>query len=545
MTTRFIFISGGVCSSLGKGIAAASLGALLQARGFSVKLRKLEQYLNIDSGTMNPIQHGEVYVTDDGLEADIDLGHYERFTGVTTKTSDYTTMGKIYSQVFKKERKGDYLGSTIQVIPHITDEIKNFIRHDTENVDFVLCEIGGTVGDIEGLAYIEAVRQLCNELGAGKSLNIHLTLIPFLGSSEELKTKPTQHSVQKLLSLGIHPSILLCRTHYPLSEEMIDKISLFCNVDKKHVIEAIDVNDVHEVPITFHEQGLDERVCEYFDLKSKVPDLTKWHKISRDFRPTSEVRIGLIGKYVKLKDSYKSIIESIKHAGYANSAKTNIICLDCEDIKNEDLDNLDAILIPGGFGHRGNEGKLKAITYARKNRIPFLGICLGMQLAVIEFARNVLGLKNASSTEFGPTSEGIVGLIEEWMSEEGLQKRDSTSNVGGTMRLGSYPCVLKNDSLIQKIYGRSSICERHRHRYEVNYENYKRCLEEKGFVFSGLSPDQRLAEIVEYTKHRWFIGVQFHPEFKSTPFKPHPLFSSFIKASIEHACDKSKFRIAL
>ena len=536
MVAKFIFITGGVTSSLGKGITAASLGALLQARGFSVILRKLDPYLNVDPGTMNPYQHGEVFVTEDGREADLDLGHYERFTGVNTTADDCITTGQIYSNVIAQERKGGYLGATIQVIPHITDEIKKFILNKTENHDFILCEIGGTVGDIEGLPYLEAIRQLRNELGRERSLYVHLTLLPYIHAAEEIKTKPAQHSVKQLLSIGIQADILICRSDRAIPEEARVKLAQFCNVHSLDVISALDAKNIYYIPVQYNQAGLDQRVCKYFHLDRFPPDLSKWHTIIQKIEnPAYTTTIAIVGKYIKLKDAYKSLIEAITHAGIAAQAKINFIWIDTEQTDNivEQLQtaNVDGIIIPGGFGVRGIEGKITAIKFARQSQIPTLGICLGMQLTIIEACRNVLGIKEASSTEFGPTPQPVIDLMTEWMGPLLKQQRNSDDDKGGTMRLGSYPCAIKNNTLAYKIYGTPVISERHRHRYEVNLQ-YKAKLEEVGLIFSGMSPDGSLTEIVEWQDHPWFVAVQFHPELKSLPFKPHPLFQSFISAAL-------------
>ncbi len=541
-SVKFIFITGGVVSSLGKGLASASLGALLQARGYHVKLRKLDPYLNVDPGTMSPYQHGECYVTDDGAETDLDLGHYERFTGVPAKKSDNITTGKIYSNVIAKERRGDYLGATIQVIPHVTDAIKEYILSDIKDEDFVLCEIGGTVGDIESLPFIEAIRQLGNELGLSRACFMHVTLLPYIKTAGELKTKPTQHSVKELQGMGIQPDILLCRTEDKIPEEQKSKIALFCNLKSDAVIDALDSQSIYEVPISYHEQGLDYQVCKHFRLDvSKKPNLSRWKKII-NIQKSSEgnVIIGIVGKYTSMVDAYKSLIEAINHGGLSNDIKVTIKWIDSEELenKNSNLTNVfkdvNGIIVPGGFGERGSEGKINAIKFARVNKIPFLGICFGMQMAVIEFARNVLGLKNASSSEFGTTKLPLVGLLTEWQTKAGLEKRDKESNLGGTMRLGAYDCILLENSFVRSIYKKRIISERHRHRYEVNNQlisNFKK----KGFIFSGMSPDNSLPEIFEIPLHPWFIGVQFHPELKSKPFDPHPLFSSFINASLKQS----------
>ena len=532
---RYVFVTGGVVSSLGKGLSSASLAALLQLRGFKVRIRKLDPYLNVDPGTMNPFQHGEVYVTDDGAETDLDIGHYERFTGISATQSDNITTGGIYSDIIKKERKGDYLGGTVQVVPHVTDRIKKFISHNIKDEDFVICEIGGTVGDIESLPFLEAIRQFSNDIKRKNSLFIHLTLVPYLKASGELKTKPTQHSVKELRSLGIQPDIIICRSEREIPKTERKKISLFCNVPIENVIETVDVKTIYEAPISFHKEKLDDRVLSYFNIKSKkIPDLSKWKNItSKVLNPRKDVNIGIIGKYVNLKDAYKSLDEALIHGGISNNVKVNLKRIDSENIKPEKLKPLlkdvSGVLIPGGFGKRGSEGKIAAIKYARLNHIPFFGICFGMQMAIIEAARNLLNIKNASTSEFGNNCTPVVGLLEEW--QKGKKRiKGSEENLGGTMRLGSYDAVLKNNSLISKIYSEKKIKERHRHRYEVNIK-YKKDFEKKGLIFSALSPDGTLPEIIELTNHPWFVGVQFHPEFKSRPFTPHPLFSSFIKAA--------------
>jgi CTP synthase len=535
LLTKFIFVTGGVVSSLGKGIAAASLGALLQSRGYKVRLRKLDPYLNVDPGTMSPFQHGEVYVTEDGTETDLDLGHYERFTGVSARASDSTTTGKIYSSVLAKERRGDYLGATVQVVPHIIDEIKAFITADLTDEDFVICEIGGTVGDIEGLPFLEAIRQLSNDLGRENTLFIHLTLLPYIATAGELKTKPTQHSVRDLLSFGIQPDILLCRSDRPIPEDAKHKLGLFCNVRPERVIEAKDIDTIYQVPMSYHQEGLDWQVCRYFGLKANNDlDLSKWHTIVDRIRhPDGQINIAVVGKYVSLLDAYKSLSEALIHGGVANNVKVKLHWLDSDNLQNlqDELVGMQGILVPGGFGERGIEGKLKAIQIAREKKIPYLGICLGMQLAVIEAARNLLGLKEASSTEFGPTPAPIIGLMTEWMDGKSLQQRSQEGDLGGTMRLGAYRCKLQEGSLAHKIYGSSSIYERHRHRYEVN-TTYSNALESVGLHITGLSPDGQLPEIIERQDHPWFVAVQFHPELKSRPFDPHPLFVSFIAAAI-------------
>jgi len=535
--SRYIFITGGVVSSLGKGLASASLAAVLQARGFKVRLRKLDPYLNVDPGTMSPYQHGEVYVTDDGAETDLDLGHYERFTGVAARKTDNITTGRIYLNVIQKERRGDYLGATVQVIPHITNEIKDFIASDNDNTDFVLCEVGGTVGDIESLPFLEAIRQFGNEVGHKNALYIHVTLMPWLKAAGELKTKPTQHSVKELLSVGIQPSILLVRAEHNIPNDERRKISLFCNIKKECVIPAIDVPSIYQVPVNYHNQGLDEQVLKYFSMVSPPPDLKRWHDITKRIeKPEGEVVIGVVGKYTALPDSYKSLSEALTHGGFANNVKVKFNWLNAEDLEKEDglhlLENIDGILVPGGFGERGTEGKIKAIQFAREKKIPFFGICFGMQMAVIEIARNKAGLKNAGSSEFGKYDNPIVGLMTEWMKGDELERRDERGNLGGTMRLGAYHTNLTVGSKVHKIYNADVISERHRHRYEVNTA-YKKQLEDSGVIFCGMSLDGRLPEIIELKNHPWFIGVQFHPELKSKPFDPHPLFISFIKAAVE------------
>ena len=532
---RYVFVTGGVVSSLGKGLSSASLASLLQLRGFKVRIRKLDPYLNVDPGTMNPFQHGEVFVTDDGAETDLDIGHYERFTNISSTKSDNVTTGAIYSDIIKKERKGDYLGGTVQVVPHVTDRIKKFISSNIKDEDFVICEIGGTVGDIESLPFLEAIRQFSNDVGRKNSLFIHLTLVPFLKTSGELKTKPTQHSVKELRSLGIQPDIIICRTEINIPKNEREKISLFCNVDFKNVIETVDVRTIYEAPVMFHKEKLDERVLNYFDIKNKKkPNLKRWKNITSNVLTSKKyVNIGIIGKYVHLKDAYKSLDEALVHGGIANNLKINLTRIDSETLKVKDLksllSNVSGILIPGGFGKRGSEGKIAAIKYARLNNIPFFGICFGMQMAVIEAARNLLNIKNASTSEFGNNCTPVIGLLEEWQKGKKIFK-GSEKNLGGTMRLGTYEAVLKKGSLVSKIYYAKKINERHRHRYEVNIK-YKDDFEKKGLIFSALSPDGALPEIVELKDHPWFVGVQFHPEFKSRPFTPHPLFSSFIRAA--------------
>ena len=535
---RYIFVTGGVVSSLGKGLSSASLAYLLKSQGYKVRLRKMDPYLNVDPGTMSPFQHGEVFVTDDGAETDLDLGHYERFTNISSRQSDNITTGRIYSDVIKKERKGGYLGKTVQVIPHITNRIKEFIKKDITNEDFVICEIGGTVGDIESLPFVEAIRQFSNEYGKSKTLFIHLTFVPFLKSSDEIKTKPTQHSVKELRSIGIQPDIIICRSERAIPFEHRKKISLFCNVDIKNVIETVDVKTIYEAPISFAKEKLDVQVLDYFKLKSKKSNnLTPWKKITKITLNTKRhVNIAIIGKYVELKDAYKSLDEALTHGGIANNLKVNLVRIDSEklkvsEIKNK-LKNVSGILIPGGFGKRGTEGKIEAIKHARINKIPFLGICYGMQMAIIEFARNQLKIKKATSSEFDKRGIHIVGLMHEW-DKSGKKIKGTDKDLGGTMRLGSYQAILKDKSKIKDIYKSRLIKERHRHRYEVDI-SYKEKFESKGLIFSGLSPDNKLPEIIELKNHPWFIGVQFHPEFKSRPLNPHPLFSSFIKAAKNH-----------
>ena len=536
--TRYVFVTGGVVSSLGKGLSSASLATLLQSRGFKVRIRKLDPYLNVDPGTMNPFQHGEVFVTDDGAETDLDLGHYERFSGISAKKSDNITTGKIYNDVLKNERKGKYLGKTVQVIPHITDRIKEFIKHDVKNEDFIICEIGGTVGDIESLPFIEAIRQFSNDIGKKNTLFIHLTLVPFMKASDEIKTKPTQHSVKELRSIGIQPDIIICRSERSIPIDQRKKISLFCNVPIENVIETVDVKTIYEAPISFNKEKLDKQVLKYFKIKSKKNvNLNPWRKITKTVLHTKKfVNIAIIGKYVNLKDAYKSLDEALVHGGIQNNLKVNLIRIESDHLKISDvkqkLKNVSGILIPGGFGKRGTEGKIAAINFSRKHKIPFLGICFGMQMAVIEFARNVLKIKNAGSTELNNNCYPVIGLIDEW-SKDGKIIKGTKKDLGGTMRLGLYEAKLKHNSLIKNIYKSSSIKERHRHRYEVN-NNLKNKFEEKGMIFSGMSPDNQLPEIIELKNHPWFIGVQFHPEFKSRPLSPHPLFSSFITAAKNH-----------
>ncbi|MBK8271713.1 MAG: CTP synthase [Sphingomonadales bacterium] len=539
---RFIFITGGVVSSLGKGLMAASLAALLQARGYRVRIRKFDPYLNVDPGTMSPYQHGEVYVTDDGAETDLDLGHYERFTGVAARQSDNVTSGRIYQQIITRERRGDYLGATVQVIPHVTDAIKAFAMTEVDDLDFVLCEIGGTVGDIESLPFIEAIRQLRNDVGRNNTVFIHVTLVPYIAAAGELKTKPTQHSVRELTSLGIQPDILLCRTEHPLPEGERAKIALFCNVRKEAVIQALDASSIYAVPLQYHAEGLDNEVLRAFGIEpGAAPDLGRWDDIvDRQKNIEGEVTIGVVGKYVGLPDAYKSLHEALVHGGLANRVKVRINWIDAELFEQPEsdvaaaLEPMHAILVPGGFGERGSEGKIASVKFARERKVPFFGICLGMQMACIEGARNTAGITDATSSEFGPGGSPIVGIITEWMSEEGLQKREAGGDLGGTMRLGAYDATLSGNSHVASIYNTTSISERHRHRYEVN-AHYKAPLEAGGLVFSGMSPDGELPEIVERPDHPWFVGVQFHPELKSKPFDPHPLFASFIEAAVKQS----------
>ena len=537
---RYIFITGGVVSSLGKGLASAALGAVLQARGYKVRLRKLDPYLNVDPGTMSPTQHGEVFVTDDGAETDLDLGHYERFTGRSANQRDNVTTGRIYSDIIAKERRGDYLGGTVQVIPHVTNEIKDFVLDGNEDYDFVLCEIGGTVGDIEGLPFFEAIRQLGNELPRGQALYMHLTLMPFIPSAGELKTKPTQHSVKELRSIGIAPDILLvrCDRQIPVSERK--KLSLFCNVRESAVIQALDVGSIYDVPMAYHKEGLDDAVLSAFGITdAPEPDMSKWEDISnRTHNPEGEVNIAIVGKYTGLKDAYKSLNEALVHGGIANKVKVNIRWIDSEIFERDEpapyLEGVHGIIVPGGFGERGSAGKINAAQFARLRAVPYLGICFGMQMACIEAARNMAGITRANSTEFGPTKEPIVGLMTEWVKENEKQERSAETDLGGTMRLGAYPAQLAKGSRVADIYGTTRISERHRHRYEVNLA-YRKVLEKNGLLFSGMSPDGELPEIVERTDHPWFIGVQFHPELKSRPFEPHPLFASFVGAAVEQS----------
>ena len=544
---RYIFITGGVVSSLGKGLMAASLAALLQARGYRVRIRKFDPYLNVDPGTMSPYQHGEVYVTDDGAETDLDLGHYERFTGVAAHQSDNVTSGRIYQQIIQRERRGDYLGATVQVVPHVTDAIKAFAQADTvdddvRELDFVLCEIGGTVGDIESLPFIEAIRQLKNELGRGRSISVHVTLVPYIAAAGELKTKPTQHSVREIAALGVAPDVLVCRCEHPLPPAERAKIAQFCNVPAAAVIPALDAKSIYAVPLQYHAEGLDAEVLRAFGIEPEGrPDLTRWTEIvERLTNPQGSVTIGVVGKYVGLQDAYKSLNEALVHGGIANRVKVDVRWIDAELFEGEEgdiagqLESCDAILVPGAFGERGAEGKIAAIRFARERKIPYFGICFGMQMACIEGARDLAGIEGASSTEFGPTPEPVVGLITEWMGREGLEKRAAEGDQGGTMRLGAYEASLAGNSVVASIYGATTISERHRHRYEVN-THYRDALEKGGLVFSGLSPDGTLPEIVERPDHPWFVGVQFHPELKSKPFAPHPLFASFVEAAVKQS----------
>ncbi len=538
---RYIFNTGGVVSSLGKGLASAALGALLQARGYSVRLRKLDPYLNVDPGTMSPYQHGEVFVTDDGAETDLDLGHYERFTGRPASRQDNITTGRIYQEILTKERRGDYLGATIQVIPHVTNAIKDFIREGSDGFDFVLVEIGGTVGDIEGLPFFEAIRQFGNELPRRHAVYIHLTLLPFIPSAGELKTKPTQHSVKELLSIGIQPDILLCRTDRPIPKEERRKLSLFCNVRESAVIEARDADNIYAVPEAYHAAGLDAELLAAFGIEgAPAPDLARWRFINERIRnPEGDVTIAIVGKYTGLKDAYKSLIEALSHGGIANKVRVRLDWIESEVFEREEapapyLEHVPGILVPGGVGQRGTEGKIRAAQFARERRVPYFGICFGMQMAVVEAARNLCGLPQANSTEFGPTPEPVVGLMTEWLKGNDLEKRRAGGDLGGTMRLGAYPAALARGSRVSEIYGATEISERHRHRYEVNTA-FKGRLEQHGVRFSGMSPDGVLPEIIEYAHHPWFIGVQFHPELKSRPFEPHPLFSSFVEAAVEQS----------
>jgi CTP synthase len=537
---RYVFITGGVVSSLGKGIAAAALGALLQARGYRVRIRKLDPYLNVDPGTMSPYQHGEVFVTDDGAETDLDLGHYERFTNRSANQSDNITTGRIYKNIIERERRGDYLGATVQVIPHVTDEIKNFILDGNDDYDFVLCEIGGTVGDIEAMPFLEAIRQLGNDLPRNNAVYVHLTLMPYIPTAGELKTKPTQHSVKELRSIGIAPDILLVRADRAIPKEERRKLSLFCNVRESAVIQALDVGHIYDVPMAYHKEGLDSEVLAAFGIDpAPKPRMERWQEVSaRIHNPEGEVTIAVVGKYTGLKDAYKSLIEALSHGGMANRVRVKLDWIESEIFEKEDpspfLEKVHGILVPGGFGERGSEGKILAAKFARERKVPYFGICFGMQMACIEAARSLAGVENASSTEFGPTDEPVVGLMTEWLKGNMLEKRRETGDLGGTMRLGAYEAHLGKGSKIAEIYGDTVISERHRHRYEVNVD-YKERLERCGLLFAGMSPDGVLPETVEYPDHPWFIGVQYHPELKSRPMEPHPLFASFINAAVEQS----------
>ncbi len=534
---RLVFITGGVVSSLGKGLASAALGALLQARGYKVRLRKLDPYLNVDPGTMSPFQHGEVYVTDDGAETDLDLGHYERFTGVSARKSDNVTSGRIYSQVIEKERKGGYLGRTVQVIPHVTDMIKEFVLADIDGLDFLLVEIGGTVGDIEGLPFFEAIRQLHNDLGRGQTAFIHLTLVPFIEAAGELKTKPTQHSVKELRAIGIQPDILLCRTSHPLPDDDRRKIGLFCNLSAERVIPAMDLDTIYRVPLAYHDVGLDTQLLKVFGIdNAPPPDLSRWQNVvERVKNPEGEVRIAVVGKYMQVKDSYKSLSEALTHGGLANNVKVHLEWIDSEVFERDDaasfLEHVDGILVPGGFGERGTEGKIGAVKFARERKVPFFGICYGLHMAVIEAARDLAGLEGAGTTEIGHPKHPVIGLMTEWTKGNEKETRAADGDMGGTMRLGAYPATLKPGSRVADVYGTTEISERHRHRYEVN-TNYAQQLAKHGLEVSGWSPDGKLPEIMEIPDHPWFIGVQFHPELKSRPLEPHPLFTSFIQAAM-------------
>jgi len=535
---RLVFITGGVVSSLGKGLASAALGALLQARGYKVRLRKLDPYLNVDPGTMSPFQHGEVYVTDDGAETDLDLGHYERFTGVSARKSDNVTSGRIYSQVIEKERKGGYLGRTVQVIPHVTDMIKEFVLADTDGLDFLLVEIGGTVGDIEGLPFFEAIRQLHNDLGRGQTAYIHLTLVPFIEAAGELKTKPTQHSVKELRAIGIQPDILLCRASHPIPDEDRRKIGLFCNLAAERVIPAMDLDTIYRVPLAYHEVGLDTQLLKVFGIENAPePELSRWKNVvERVKNPEGEVRIAVVGKYMQVKDSYKSLSEALTHGGLANNVKVHLDWIDSEVFEREDaavfLENVHGILVPGGFGERGTEGKIGAVKFAREREVPFFGICYGLHMAVIEAARDLAGLEGAGTTEIGHPKHPVIGLLTEWVKGNQVEQRVADGDMGGTMRLGAYPATLTPGSRVAEVYGATEISERHRHRYEVN-THYAKDLAKHGLTVSGWSPDGRLPEIMEIPAHPWFIGVQFHPELKSRPLEPHPLFTSFIAAAVQ------------
>lgn len=543
--TKFIFVTGGVLSSLGKGVSAASLGALLQSQGYKVRLRKFDPYLNVDPGTMSPLQHGEVFVTEDGGEADLDLGYYERFTGISAQKSDSITTGQVYSRVISQERRGDFLGATVQVIPHITDAIKESIFFESEKEDFIICEIGGTVGDIESLPFLEAIRQIGHDLGQENTMFIHVTLVPYVMMSEEFKTKPTQHSIKELRGLGIQPTFLFCRSDYPMTSDAKRKIAQFCNVRSEYVLDIPNLETIYSLPNLYHHQALGQKICDYFKIPYKKegppqgPSLEEWNQIAEKVLcPKETLKIGIIGKYISYPDAYKSILAALNHGGIANNVKIDIQWIDAEAFNLESLKNVQGILVPGGFGSRGMEGKIQAIQIAREKKIPFLGICFGMQLAVVEYARHVLGLSKAGTTEGGPTPDPVIGLMTEWMKEGSTEKRQEGGNLGGTMRLGVYPCMLSSGTKAYKAYGQDKIMERHRHRYEVNI-HYKKRLEEKGLVFSGLSPDGKLTEVVELADHPWFVGVQFHPEFKSRPFGPHPLFVGFVNAAHQQKKDST------
>ncbi len=549
--TNYIFVTGGVVSSLGKGLTGASLAAVLQARGFSVVMQKLDPYLNVDPGTMSPLQHGEVFVTEDGAETDLDLGHYERFTGnACSKDSNYTT-GRIYMDILTKERRGDYLGATVQVVPHVIGAICDAIRTNEGVADFAIVEIGGTVGDIESPAFYESIRQYAYEVGRDRCLFMHLTLVPYLKTAGEVKTKPTQHSVRELLKLGIQADVLVCRSDRDIPEPELKKMAMFCNVPENHVIACKDSDSIYRVPMNLHKAGLDEAVMDYFNLGSPMPNLSDWDKCADTYlNPKGEVNIAVVGKYTSLSDAYKSLNEALIHGGIAEDARVNIQFVDSEALENysesefsKTFENVGGILVPGGFGGRGTEGKIKAVQFARENNVPYFGICLGMQMAVIEYARNVAGIEDAGSSELGDYQNPVIGLMTEWQTDEGETKRDSKSDLGGTMRLGSYPCTLQKGTKAYDIYGSENITERHRHRYEFN-NTYKQKLEESGLVFSGTSPDGTLCEIVEIPEHAWFVAGQFHPEFKSSPRKPHPLFASFVKAAKAQANNVKKFEAA-
>ena len=537
---RYVFVTGGVVSSLGKGVAAAALGALLQARGYAVRIRKLDPYLNVDPGTMSPYQHGEVFVTDDGAETDLDLGHYERFTGRSANREDNITTGRIYQTIIERERRGDYLGATVQVIPHVTDEIKKFVLDGNEEYDFVICEIGGTVGDIEAMPFMEAIRQLGNDLPRGNAVYVHLSYMPFIAAAGELKTKPTQHSVKELQALGIAPDVLLVRADRPIPKEERRKLSLFCNVRESAVIQALDVPSIYDVPMAYHQEGLDAEILAAFGIDpAPKPRMDRWREIMNGIHdPEGEVSIAVVGKYTELKDAYKSLIEALHHGGLANDVRVRLDWIEAEEFEDQRaadrLADVGGILVPGGFGERGSEGKIKAVTFAREHDVPYFGICFGMQMAVIEAARSLAGIENASSTEFGDTAEPVVGLMTEWLKGNQLERRAKQGDLGGTMRLGAYPATLADGSKIAEVYGDTHINERHRHRYEVNID-YRERLEDVGLRFAGMSPDGLLPETVERDDHPWFVGVQYHPELKSRPFEPHPLFASFVKAAKERS----------